>query len=71
MGTTGAEDRVRGKAQQAKGSVKKAAGKATGDRRLQAKGSVDKAKGKATEIKGKVKDEVSRHRAGAHHRPLR
>ena len=58
--TTGAEDRMRGRAKQTKGRIKEAAGKATGNRSLQGKGVLDKAKGKLTETKGRAKQAVAR-----------
>jgi uncharacterized protein YjbJ (UPF0337 family) len=40
------KDRVKGMAKQAKGSVKEAVGKATGDAKLKADGKADRAAGK-------------------------
>ena len=40
------KDRVKGSAQQAKGTVKEVAGKVTGDAKLQSEGKADKAAGK-------------------------
>ncbi len=51
-------DRVEGSVKQAKGSLKEAVGKATGNRRLQAKGAADKAEGKVQNAVGSVKDSV-------------
>jgi uncharacterized protein YjbJ (UPF0337 family) len=50
------KDRVAGAANQAKGSVKEAAGKLTGDAKLQAEGKTDKAVGKAQNAVGGLKD---------------
>ncbi|PAP98029.1 CsbD family protein [Mesorhizobium mediterraneum] len=52
------KDQVAGLAKQIKGSVKKAAGKATGNRRVQAEGSADKIAGKLQKAYGDVKDRV-------------
>jgi len=52
------KDRVEGSAKQAKGTLKEAVGKATGNRRLQAKGTADKAEGKVQKAVGSVKDSV-------------
>jgi uncharacterized protein YjbJ (UPF0337 family) len=43
-----------------KGAVKDAAGKMTGDKKLQAEGKIDKAKGEAHKVAGDVKD-AARH----------
>jgi uncharacterized protein YjbJ (UPF0337 family) len=51
-------DRVKGMADQAKGSLKDAAGKVTGDSKLQAEGKMDKAKGKIENAVGGVKDSL-------------
>jgi uncharacterized protein YjbJ (UPF0337 family) len=50
------KDRIKGAAQQAKGAVKEAAGKVTGDTKLQAEGKVDKAAGKVQKGIGGLKD---------------
>lgn len=50
------KDRIKGSAQQAKGSIKEAAGKATGDSKLQAEGKADKAAGKVRNTVGGMKD---------------
>lgn len=52
------KDRISGAADQAKGSVKEAAGKVTGERKLQTEGTLDKAKGKVESAIGDVKDAV-------------
>ena len=51
-------DRIKGAATQAKGSVKQAIGKLTGDRKTQAEGTADKATGKAQSAVGGAKDTV-------------
>jgi uncharacterized protein YjbJ (UPF0337 family) len=50
------KDRVEGVAHQAKGSVKEAAGKVTGDKKTQAEGAAEKAAGKVQNAVGGVKD---------------
>ena len=50
------KDRVEGTAKQAKGAVKDAAGKLTGDTKLQAEGKADKAAGKVKNTAGSAKD---------------
>lgn len=50
------KDRVEGSASQAKGRVKEAAGKLTGDQKLQAEGQADKTKGKLQNMIGGIKD---------------
>ncbi len=50
------KDRIEGSLTQAKGAVKEAAGKVTGDTKLQAEGTADKAAGKAQNAVGGVKD---------------
>ena len=49
---------VKGTADKAKGTVKEAAGKLTGDKKMQAEGKLDKAKGDARRVVGDVKDAV-------------
>ena len=51
-------EHVKGAANKVKGAVKDAAGKVTGDRKLQTEGKVDKAKGAAHNVVGDVKDAV-------------
>jgi uncharacterized protein YjbJ (UPF0337 family) len=50
------KDRIAGAAKQVKGSVKEAAGKVTGDAKLQAEGKADKAEGKVQNAVGSMKD---------------
>ena len=52
------KDQVAGLAKQVKGSVKQAAGKATGNRQTQAEGTADKVAGKVQKAYGDVKDKV-------------
>jgi uncharacterized protein YjbJ (UPF0337 family) len=52
------KDRINGAANQAKGSIKEAAGKVTGNTKLQAEGKLDKAKGQVESAIGGVKDAV-------------
>ena len=50
------KQRVEGAADKAKGSMKEAAGKVTGDSKLQAEGKMDKAKGAVKNAIGGAKD---------------
>jgi len=52
------KDRIAGAAQQAKGAVKDAVGKVTGDTKVQAEGKADKAAGKVQNAVGGAKDAV-------------
>jgi uncharacterized protein YjbJ (UPF0337 family) len=52
------KDRIEGSANQAKGSIKEAAGKVTGDTKLQAEGAADKAAGKVQNAVGGAKDAI-------------
>ena len=52
------KDRVEGAAHQAKGAVKEAAGKLTGDKKTQAEGAAEKAAGKVQNAVGGAKDAV-------------
>jgi uncharacterized protein YjbJ (UPF0337 family) len=52
------KDRIKGAAQQAKGTVKEAAGKVTGDTKLQAEGKANKAAGKVQNVVGRLKDRL-------------
>jgi uncharacterized protein YjbJ (UPF0337 family) len=52
------KDRIKGAADQAKGAVKDAVGKATGDTKLQSEGKADKLKGKVESAVGDAKDAV-------------
>jgi uncharacterized protein YjbJ (UPF0337 family) len=50
------KDRVEGAARQAKGTIKEAAGKVTGDKKTQAEGKAEKAAGKVQNTVGGAKD---------------
>ncbi|HEY0441487.1 MAG TPA: CsbD family protein [Xanthobacteraceae bacterium] len=50
------EDRVKGVGNQIKGSVKEAAGKLTGDAKLETEGKADKVAGKVQNAVGGLKD---------------
>ena len=52
------KDRIEGAAKQAKGAIKDAAGKVTGDSKMQAEGKADKAEGKVQNTVGGAKDGV-------------
>jgi len=49
-------EHVKGAADKAKGAIKDAAGKLTGDKKLQGEGKMDKAKGDMHNVAGDVKD---------------
>jgi uncharacterized protein YjbJ (UPF0337 family) len=53
-------NKVKNKAQEAKGQLKEVAGKTTNDRTLQAKGKGDKAAGNLKQAGEKVKDTVKK-----------
>jgi len=50
------KDRIEGSAKQAKGALKEAAGKITGDGKLKAEGAADKLTGKVQNAAGGIKD---------------
>jgi uncharacterized protein YjbJ (UPF0337 family) len=52
------KDRIEGSANQAKGAVKEAAGKVTGDSKLKAEGAAQKTAGKVQNAVGGMKDAV-------------
>ena len=52
------KEHIRGAADKAKGNIKDAAGKLTGDKKMQAEGKLDKAKGAAHQAAGDVKDGI-------------
>jgi uncharacterized protein YjbJ (UPF0337 family) len=54
------KDQVAGVAKQVKGSVKEAAGKATGNKRTQAEGTAEKVAGKVQKAYGDVKENVKK-----------
>jgi uncharacterized protein YjbJ (UPF0337 family) len=51
-------DHIKGSARQAKGSVKSAAGRVTGDSKLQAEGKAGKVGGKIQKAVGSIKDKM-------------
>jgi uncharacterized protein YjbJ (UPF0337 family) len=51
-------EHVKGAANKVKGAIKDAAGKVTGDKKLQTEGKIDKAKGAVHDVAGDVKDAV-------------
>ncbi|WP_395819260.1 CsbD family protein [Devosia sp.] len=50
------KDEVKGAAKEARGNVKDAIGKVTGDTKLRADGAADKAEGKVQQMVGKTKE---------------
>jgi uncharacterized protein YjbJ (UPF0337 family) len=52
------ENRIKGTAEQVKGSIKEAVGKVTGNDKLEIEGKADKLAGKAQNEVGKAKDAV-------------
>ena len=52
------KDRVAGSARKAKGSIKEAIGKVTGDSKTQAEGAAEQTSGRAQNAAGSVKDTV-------------
>jgi uncharacterized protein YjbJ (UPF0337 family) len=52
------KNRIEGALEQAKGSIKEAAGKVIGDQKLEAEGKADKMAGKAQSAVGGAKDTV-------------
>ncbi|MES1924911.1 CsbD family protein [Salinisphaera sp. T31B1] len=50
------KERIKGKAEQVKGSIKEQVGKVTGNRETEAEGRAEKNKGKTRDKVGKVKD---------------
>lgn len=50
------KEHIKGAADKVSGATKEAAGKLTGNEKLQAEGKLDKAKGEAREFVGDVKD---------------
>ena len=54
------KEHIKGAADKAKGAIKEAAGKLTGDKKLEAEGKLDKMKGEARDVVGDVKDAVKR-----------
>jgi uncharacterized protein YjbJ (UPF0337 family) len=56
--TTVDKDRIKGSAEQIKGTVKEAVGKVLGDKKLETEGTTDKAAGKVQNAIGGLKDAV-------------
>jgi len=54
------KEHVKGAADKAKGAIKEAAGKMTGDKQMRAEGKFDKAKGSAHQAAGDIKDAMKR-----------
>ena len=54
------KDRVAGSARKAKGSIKEAIGKVTGDSKTQAEGAAEKTAGRAHNAAGGIKDTLRR-----------
>ena len=52
------KDQVKGRVEEAKGSIKEATGKVVGNPNLQSQGAVDKAAGKAQATYGDAKEKV-------------
>ncbi len=52
------EDRIKGAANQVKGSLKEGAGKLSGDSKLEAEGKMDKVAGKVQNTVGGLKDSL-------------
>lgn len=52
------KDRIAGSTKQAKGAIKQAAGKMTGDSKLKAEGAADKTAGKVQNAIGGAKDSI-------------
>jgi uncharacterized protein YjbJ (UPF0337 family) len=55
------KDRIKGMGDQAKGGLKEAAGKVTGDTKLETEGKADKLKGKVESAIGGAKDSMREH----------
>jgi uncharacterized protein YjbJ (UPF0337 family) len=51
-------EHIKGTAEKAKGAIKDAAGKVTGDKKLQTEGKLDKAKGTAHNVAGDVRESI-------------
>jgi uncharacterized protein YjbJ (UPF0337 family) len=58
------KDQVKGRVEQAKGTVKEATGKVMNDRDLQAEGEIDKTAGKVQADYGDVKEKAKGRRQG-------
>lgn len=55
------QDRMKGSLKQAKGNIKEAAGKATGDEKMKREGQADQVEGKVQNVVGGMKDAVKDH----------
>lgn len=51
------KEHIKGAADKVSGATKEAAGKLTGDKKLEAEGKIDKAKGAVRDVVGDVKDD--------------
>jgi uncharacterized protein YjbJ (UPF0337 family) len=58
MGAVMDADRIEGAAHQAKGAIKEAAGKVTGNTKVEAEGAAEKAAGKVQNAAGGIKDSI-------------
>ncbi len=54
------KEHIKGAAKQARGNVKEAVGKATGDKKLEVDGKLDKVEGAARKAAGDIKDASKR-----------
>lgn len=54
------KDQVRGRIEEVKGAVKKAVGKASGDKKLELKGKIQKSKGKVRSAYGDLKKDIKK-----------
>jgi uncharacterized protein YjbJ (UPF0337 family) len=52
------KDQVKGRMEQAKGSIKETTGKAVGNKKLETEGQIDKTSGKAQATYGDLKEDV-------------
>ena len=52
------QDRMKGSLKEAKGNIKEAAGKATGDEKLKREGQSDQVEGKVQNVVGGIKDSI-------------
>jgi uncharacterized protein YjbJ (UPF0337 family) len=59
--------RIRGKAQRAKGNIKEATGRAVGDKRTELQGKAEQAEGNIREGVGKAREEFKKSDSGPRH----
>ncbi|WP_078392286.1 CsbD family protein [Shouchella patagoniensis] len=59
MSNNGAEDKIKGAGNKAKGAIKDTVGDATNNRKIQADGKKDKIKGEAQDAKGDAKNKAN------------